>query len=278
MKYKLVVDSSCDIPPEVMERLGAIKVPLVMLMGERCYIDDDKLDVAAFVEDMTAFKGPMHSGCPAPAEFAAHYTGDDPIFVVTLSSRLSGSYDCAVAAIELARDQGTPADVYVFDSKSASGGEVTVALLIEELANAGCTKEEIIEKVEAHIKRQETLFILGDVTNLVKNGRMNKVTGTFVSALHIHPLLSSDGDGNIIMLDKARGMAATVKRLVEVIGERCPAVADKTLVIAHCLSPDMANYMRALIEERYAFKKIVLYAMGGLSSMYAAKGGVLAAF
>ncbi|HWP79344.1 MAG TPA: DegV family protein [Candidatus Acidoferrum sp.] len=278
MKYKLIVDSCCDLPPEELKRLEAVKVPLYMLMGERCYVDDENLDVAAFVEDMTASKEPMHSGCPAPAEFAAHYTGEDPIFVVTLSSRLSGSYDCAVAAIELARDQGATADVYVFDSKSASGGETTVALLIEELAQSGCTKEALIETVEAHIKRQETLFILGDVTNLVKNGRMNKVTGTFVSALHIHPLLSSDGDGNIIMLDKARGMAATVKRLVEVIGERCPAVADKTLVIAHCLSPDMANYMRALIEERYAFKKIVLYAMGGISSMYAAKGGVLAAF
>jgi len=110
MKYELVVDSSCDITPDVMARTGAVKVPLVMLMGERSYIDDDKLDIKGFVDDMVAYKGAMHSGCPAPAEYAAHYTGEDPIFVVTLSSRLSGSYASAVAAITLARDQGHPAD------------------------------------------------------------------------------------------------------------------------------------------------------------------------
>ena len=278
MNYKLVVDSSCDITPDVMARTAAVKVPLVMLMGERSYIDDEILDVKSFVDDMVAHKGPMRSGCPAPAEYAAHYTGEDPIFVVTLSSRLSGSYASAVAGITIARDQGLKADVYVFDSKSASPGQVTIALLIEELACAGSSKEEIIEKVEAHIKRQQTLFILEDVTNMVKNGRMSRVAGTFVTALHIRPLLASDGDGNIVLVDKARGTAATVKRLVEVMGERCSDMSDKTLVITHCFNPDMAKYLKALAEERYNFKEIVLSGMGGLSAMYAGKGGVLTAF
>jgi hypothetical protein len=55
-------------------------------------------------------------------------------------------------------------------------------------------------------------------------------------------------------------------------------MSDKTLVITHCFNPDMANYLKALAEERYNFKKIVLSGMGGLSAMYAGKGGVLTAF
>ena len=278
MNYKLVVDSSCDILPSVMERTGAVRIPLVMLMGERSYVDDDTLDVQGFVNDMVAYKDALRSSCPAPAEYAAHYTGDNPVFVITLSSKLSGSYASAVAALELAKENGSKTEVYVFDSKSASPGEVTIALLIEELANSGCTKDEIISKVEAHIKRQETLFILEDVTNMVKNGRMSKVAGTFATTLQIRPLLASDGDGNIILLDKKRGTTQTIKRLVEIMGERCPDMSDKTLVITHCFNLEMAAYLKTLVEEQYNFKQIVLSGMGGLSAMYAGRGGVLTAF
>ncbi len=278
MNYKLVVDSSCDISPEVMERTGAVRIPLVMRMDNMSYIDDSNLNIKGFIDDMIKFKNPLRSSCPSPSQYADHYTGEDPIFVITLSSRLSGSYSSAVAGIEIAQDMGHKGDVHVFDSKSASAGEVVIAHMIDDLAKSGATKQEIIDKVEHHIKKMETLFILEDVMNLVKNGRMSRVTGTFVSALHIRPLLSSDGDGNIILLDKARGTQNAIKRLVDVIGERCPDTSGRTFVIAHCFNPEMANYLKLLVEKRHNFKEVVIVPMGGLSSMYASKGGLVTAF
>ncbi len=117
----------------------------------------------------------------------------------------------------LAEEKG--GDVHVFDSKSASAGEILVAIKTRALIELGKTKEEIVPAIEQFIKRMKTFFVLEDLENLIKNGRMSKIKGRIISALNIRPLLGSDGDGNIALYSIARGEKQSVEKLARTVAD-----------------------------------------------------------
>lgn len=276
MKYKLVVDSCCEIVPSLSEKIDVASVPLMMNLGEDVYVDDKTLNVKEFVRKMKQYKGCPKSSCPSPASYADHFQSEGTAFGITLSSRLSGSYTSAMIGKSLAEDDGN--DVYVFDSKSASSGEILVGLKIVECIEKGMEKLQIIEKVEDFIKKMKTFFVLENLDNLMKNGRMNKITGRLATVMHIRPILGSDGDGNIAFYSKAKGTKQALEKLGDMIGEHCANTAEHTLVITHCNNPEGALHLQELAEKRYSFKDIIVAPTGGLSSMYANEGGIIIAF
>ena len=276
MKYKLVVDSSCELVPILKDELNAQSVPLKMTVDKTEYIDNDQLDVNAFLKHMNSFKGQAKSSCPSPGEYAEEFSGADTIFAVTLSSQLSGSYSSAVIAKEMAAQNGI--DVHVFDSKSASAGELLVALKIKEFIDLCLDTNQIVKNVMNFIDNMKTFFVLENLDNLVKNGRMTKIVAHIASVLNIRAVLGSDSDGNIAYYGKARGTKQAIIKLSETIGNHSKDTEGKTLVITHCNNKENANILKQLIENKFNFKEILVVATNGLSSMYANVGGLIVAF
>jgi len=276
MNYKLIGDSSSDLTSEMQEALSAEMVPLTLLLGDETFVDDDNLNVGEFVSKMKAFRGIAKSGCPSPGAFLEKCIEGGMTFIVTLSSQLSGSFASASVAKKLAQDRGD--DAYVFDSKSASAAQLLICIRISEFINQGLEKSEIIRKTEELIGSMRTLFVLENLDNLVKNGRMSRITGLIAGALHIRPILGADENGNIALYSKAKGSRRAMERLAEMIGETCRDTADRILTITHCNNPEHANLIRKIALERYSFKQIVVAPTRGLSSLYANEGGVIIAF
>ena len=94
----------------------------------------------------------------------------------------------------MAREEG--AEVHVFDSKSGSAGEVLLALKISDMIRSGFKKPAIIASIESFIRQMKTYFVLDSLDNLIKNGRIGKITGKIISALNIRPVMGAD-DGSI---------------------------------------------------------------------------------
>lgn len=276
MKYTIVADSSCDMTPQLRERLGVITAPLTLTLGEHHYVDDDSLDLQKYMEQMRAFPGTPTSAAPSPESYCNGFLAAETAFGITLSGNLSGSYASAMVGKSLAEEKG--GDVHVFDSKSASAGEILVALKTRALINLGKTKEEIILAVEMFIKRMKTFFVLEDLGNLIKNGRMSRIKGRIISALNIRPLLGSDGDGNIAFYSIARGEKQSIEKLARTVEESKIDSADQTMVITHCNNAPFAEKLKKIIKERYSFQEILVVPTRGLSSMYANEKGVVIAF
>lgn len=276
MDYKLVVDSCCELVPSLRESLSAESIPLTLLLGDEVFVDDENLDVDDFLKKMKAYKGQPKSACPSPMDFADKCIDTGYNFIVTLSSKLSGSYASAKIGMDILEEQGKYG--YVFDSKSASAGELLVSLKIKELIELGLEKLQIISKVEDFIKDMKTFFVLESLDNLVKNGRMSNIAGLIASFLHIHPILGADKDGNIAFYSKAAGKKKAIERLAEMIGENCKDTVNKILTITHCNNEEQANTLKSLAELKYSFKDILVVPTRGLSSMYANEGGIIIAF
>lgn len=276
MMYKLVADSCCDMTKALRKKLGLVSVPLKMILGTEEFVDDDSLDVDQFLAKMKAYKGRAISSCPSPSDYCDAFTGADFTFAVTLSANLSGSYGSAMVAKEMAEEKGT--SVHVFDSKSASAGEILISLKIREMIDKGKEKFEIIEKIGSFIQEMKTIFVLENLDNLIKNGRMSKIVGQLATIMHIRPILGADSEGNIELLTKVRGSNKAIEKLAETIGESGKPTKGETVVITHCNNPTGADFLKKLITERYQFAQIHIVPTRGLSTMYANDGGVIMAY
>lgn len=273
MEFRLVADSCCEAVPELWEGIDFRRVPLTMTLGSDTYTDDEALNPLVFLRRLKEFKGRAMSACPSPASYAEAYAQDKPSFVVTLSSQLSGSYSAALVGAELG--QGS---VCVVDSKSASAGELLAALRVREIAGRAADLESARREIEEEVRKIRTFFVLENLENLAKSGRMNRIAARLASVMQIRPILGSDGEGNISLFAKVQGTKNAVLKLCALIGENCADTTGRTLVIAHCNNPGQAERLRQLAEERYRFERIILTKTGGVSTLYADQGGIIIAF
>mgnify|MGYP002508240746 CR=1 FL=1 len=133
------------------------------------------------------------------------FDGAEDIYVVTLSAKLSGSYNSAELAKKLYLEEHPNRNIEVIDSKSASIGQTLIVMKIKELSEKGKNFSEISEAIRTFRDNLHTKFVLETLETLRKNGRLNNITAVLCSALNIKPIMGSD-DGMIIKLDQARGV------------------------------------------------------------------------
>lgn len=278
MNYKIVVDSCCDLSAEQKREMQVTTVPLTLMIGEDGYIDDDTLDLPGFMNKMKHYPGKIGSAAPSPMLYQEAFQGSHTTYAITLSSNLSGSYSSAMMGKAMAEEADRESDVHVFDSKSASAGQVLLALKLRKLIEARLQKSEIIAKIESFIREMKTYFVLDNLDNLVKNGRLHKITGKLISILHIKPILGSDGDGNIALYGNARGEKQIINKLADTIEQSGRKTDGESMVITHCNNPTLAEKLKDVVMQRYRFEEIVILPTKGLSSLYANEKGIIIAF
>ena len=278
----ILADSCCDLSPELLKKTQARVAPLTITIDDTHYVDDGTVDIPPYLAAMKASKNPVRSACPSPDLYAEDIkAADDDCFIVTLSSKLSGSHNAAVLGVQLAEEDMPEKKVHVFDSESASAGETYLALMIHDLIAAGKSFEQIVETVEEKIRSMHTLFVLDSLDNLVKNGRISKTVALLANVLSIRLLMSDDGHGSIKNISKARGIKGALTQMVETCRKHTEglAAASQRLVISYCNCPERARQVRDMIREKCpAIGEIVMTPTSALSSMYANDGGVVIAY
>ncbi len=278
MKIKIVADSSCDLTTEMKKDMNIKIVPLTLQLGDKIYIDDENLDIKEYLTAMKEYEGSPKTACPSPEQFMKSYEGDESTFVVTMTSALSGTYNSAVLAKDMFLEEISDKFIHVFDSLSASVGEVLVCLKIHELSKLNIGDMEIVKRVNHYIKEMKTFFLLESLEHLAKAGRLNPIIAKLASVLSIKPIMGATEEGTIRMVEKIRGYKRAFDRLVSIIGEEGKNLEEKILGIAHCNCIERALKFKEEVMKRYNFKDIIIVEMNGLSSSYAGEGGLVIAF
>lgn len=278
MKRKIVADSSCDLNEDLKERLDISLVPFNIDVDEKKYTDNKDVDINSLIRSMKKSPNPVKTSCPSPGDFALEYKDIDQVFAVTISSKLSGTYNAAFLAKEMIEEKYPEKFIHVFDSKSASVGETLVAIKIQELIDQNIKSLDIVETVEKYIDEMRTFFILESLDNLIKNGRISKTKGLIANVLNLKPIMGDDGDGNIKLVENNRGNIKAFKRLIQLIGEKGEKFEEKILGIAHVNALEKAERLKSEIEKLYNFKDIIIVKTGALSTAYANDGGIILVF
>lgn len=204
-----------------------------------------------------------------------YHCEEERVYVVTLSSELSGSYNSAVLGKNLYEEEVGEKNIHVFNSKSASVGETLIALKIQECEEAGMNFEEVIEVTENYIEEQHTYFVLESLETLKKNGRLSGVKALVASALNIKPVMGSTPQGTICQKGQARGIKKALDKMTEYVVEELTEAGKKTLAIAHCNCYDRAVSVKKMLLAKASFLNVIILDTRGISSMYASDGGII---
>ena len=191
MGFKIVVDSCCDLTGQMLKDPRFIKVPLTIRSNGSSFIDNETFDQADLLWAMKQSDDAPATACPSPQSYLDAYQGpeEEDVYVVTLSALLSGSHNSAEQAKLLMEEDHPNKNVYVFNSCSASSGEVLVALKVRELAESGAPFKHVVREVEQFIYQMQTMFVLETLENLRKNGRLTRLQSVITGALKIKLLM-----------------------------------------------------------------------------------------
>lgn len=275
MSYKIIVDSCCELPADLLQDERFERVPLGLEVGEYSILDDEDFDQAEFLKKVAEYPQCPKSSCPSPERFMESYGGTaEHVYAVTLSSHLSGSYNSAQLGKKLYHEKYGKRHIHVVDSESASGGETQIALKLMELEEKGFPFEKIVEKIEAFRDSIHTYFVLDNLETLRKNGRLSGVKALVASTLNIKPVMGSR-KGEIIQRSQTIGIKKALNRMAELAAAEVKKPEERRLIITHCNARSRAEQVKELVTAKAHFKECVIMDTRGISSMYANDGGVI---
>ena len=273
--YKIVADSCCEFPESFRKDSRFENIPMILYVGSDTVIDDETFDQESFLKKVAECPECARSACPSPDKYLEAYKTDaERVYCITISSKLSGSFNSAHLAVDLYHEKYGEKDIHVFDSESTSVGETQLFSLIVRLEEKGYSFEEIVEIVEEYKNNMRTLFVLDNLETLRKNGRLSGIKAIIASTLNIKPLMSGD-HGSIIQKSQAIGVKKALGKLADAVHHEIADKEYKSLMISHCNAPERAKLVRDLILAKDSFHEVLIMATAGLNSTYANDGGII---
>ena len=278
MKWNIVTDSSCDLFPQAgfAPEAELSSVPFVVSVGEQDYVDDPSLDTAAFLDAMEGSEAPSRTSCPSPQAWLEQFEKAEQSIALTISSNLSGSYNSAMTAKQMAQERAPKKKIAVLDSLS-TGPEVTLCVeKIRALIEAGEEFSSVVEKAQAQLRETRIAFALCSFHNLVKNGRMSRLAGVLARRLNMWGIGIGSEEGTIAIKGKVRGSAKAIALLVQDMKER--GFRGGRVIITHCQNLELAQKLQSKILELWQSAKVSIMPTRGLCSYYAERNGLIVGY
>ena len=217
MTIRIVTDSSCDLPHEIIREHQITVIPLFINVGDRSYQDGVDLSHQEFYERLPGFKPAPKTAAPGSEVFRKAFEqlaseGATEILSIHVSTKLSAIFDIASKAAK----ETTRLPVTVFDSRQLSLGTGFQVLAAAE----GCSLNEILTMLERQIRRTHVFAALDTMEYLKRSGRMNFAISSFGTLLQIKPFMKMyNGEPTA---ERVRTRKSAMKRLVELLKEFAP--------------------------------------------------------
>ena len=202
MKVRLIIDSTTNIPEKIRSRFTII--PLKVRFGDEEFIEGITIDDKRFYEKLIESDVLPTTSQPSPEDFAKAYKealeAGEEVLVITLSSKLSGTYQSAVIAA-----MGFPDDkIHIVDSKSVAIGTGILVQMALSMADNGMSASQIAEVITKERENIRLIALLDTLEYLKKGGRISKTVAFAGGILSIKPVICVV-DGEVKLLGKARG-------------------------------------------------------------------------
>jgi DegV family protein with EDD domain len=242
MTIRVVTDSTCDLPPEVIKRLGITVVPMYINIDTQGYLDGVEISRAEFYQNLPHYVHHPTTATPGSERFREVYErlaseGASQVLSIHISISLSATVDVARTAAQ----QTDALPVTVLDSRQLSLGTGFLVEAAAEAANRGHSMEEILALLDDQIARTHVFAALDTLEFLRRSGRMNRIVFGLGSLLQIKPLLTMyDGQPGS---ERVRTRKRADLRVIEMLREKAPF---ERVALVHTHSPQRAAELRQL--------------------------------
>ena len=249
-KYKIVTDSTSDLPQSFLQQHDVHVIPLNITIDQTSYTDQLDITSDEFLKRLEAGADTKTSQ-PAIGQFIETYDnlGADgsKIISIHMTSQLSGTYQTAVQASHM-----SDSDVTVVDSQSISFGLGYQIKHLIEWTRQGLTVDEILKKIR-HLQDNTKLFVvIGQLSQLIKGGRISKTKGLIGNMIKIKPI-GTLIDGRLEMIHNSRTQKSVIQFLKKEVHQFIEGHQLKSVGIAHANIIEFVDKIKAQFKEEFQF-------------------------
>ena len=250
MRVAVMTDSTAYIPEHIRNEKGIHMVPLSVVFGSESYREEIDISTEEFYEKMKQHKELPTTSQPSIGdvvkkleELAEEY---DAVISVHLSSGISGTFQAVVSAGEMVEG----IDVYAYDSEASCFVQAFYCLEAVELAKQGRTPEEIIARLDEMKQTMKAYFMVDDLTNLMRGGRLSNAQAIVGSLLQIKPILHFV-DKKIVPFEKIRTRKKAINRIMGMLEEDAAKGKDLRVSFIHANNEQSAIELEKQFKEKY---------------------------
>lgn len=278
---QVITDSACDLPQHVADDHKIDIVPFIVHIDGREFIDGKTIQPDDVFQALREGKKPTTSQVPAKffwETFTKYAEKGVRCIYVAFSSKLSGTYNTARMVAEEVKKRYPNFQLTICDSLGGSLAQGLIALEAAQLGAAGAEYDEVIERVRRRSNNNvEHIFTVDDLGHLHRGGRIGWASAVMGSVLKVKPILHVL-DGQMLLLQKARGKTAALKRIVEVVKERSLGHVEQLIGITHAADGETAEKLQDMLENALGYKNFIVNTIGSVLGCHIGLGGVAAFF
>lgn len=249
MALKIITDSASDIPKWVIQEYDLHVIPTPVVIDEKDYFDGETMWPEEFYQILVSGKD-IKTYHINSQMFYDHFLpfaqkGDEVVYIC-FSTGIAGTFNAANIAKTELLEQYPNFELTIIDSKCASLGFGLVTYYALLMQKNGATKQEIIDAIEWHCDHMEHVFTVNTLEYLFKGGRLSRTSAIAGGLLDIKPILHVTDNGSLEAVEKVRGRQKSLKRLIEMVGERGANLENQMIGLAH---GDDANTMEQVKDQ-----------------------------
>jgi DegV family protein with EDD domain len=223
---KIVTDTTCSLTIDDYRKYEIIGVPLYVCQGEIVKKECFEFSYDDFYKAQR--KGiKFKTSQPDPNSFMEVFRpaieAGDEIICVTLSNKISGTFNCA----NLAKQMLNTDKISIIDSFQSGFGQASLAIKAKELADKGLSRTEIVNQLERQRVRTKVFFVVESLRYLYEGGRLNGAEALIGSLIQIKPIVWFDETGLMTSLEKVRTLKAAKQRTLEIVQQQAERGVEK---------------------------------------------------
>jgi len=273
---RLIVDSTFDFTEEFMTQHHLDVVPLSVTFGTDVYKEKIELSTEEFYKRMDHSTELPKTSQPAPQLFLElfekAYENRDQVIVMTLSSGISGTYQCACLAAGMMPEM----EIEIIDTKNVTIGAQIQALEVIRMIEAGLEYQTIVKKARENVSKVRMIALINTLENLVKGGRLSKAEGMVGSLIAIKPFITMDAEGKIETLSKSRGIRKGLSSMIETL-KTSDIDPEKPMAAGFTSVPETMNQFLSLCDDE-RFHPELISSIGAVIGTHAGTNAAAAAY
>ncbi len=277
----LVVDSTCDISPEILDHYQIHMLPINLSFGDNHYLDKVTIKPDQFYTLLAESPDYPKTAQVNEKAFENLYSQlvsrYDSVIALNVSDKFSGTFNSSQkAALKVSREFNKP--ISVINSKGVSGSMGLLALRIAMAIEDGHTHEQILKMSEKWVSDTKIFVSVRTLKYMVRGGRVSHFKGLIAHLLNINPIVSVDAAGKAFVFDKAFNQKANMEKVMDHIKKLSGSRKVWNYIVLHAQNPDAADWYAAKMETMFNKKPVSVVNISPVIGAHAGVGAASVAF
>ncbi len=281
MALKIITDSASDIPNSVVDEYNLHVIPTPVVIDEKDYFDGKTIMPVEFYDILRSGKDVKTYHINSQMfydNFSPYAKKGDEVIYICFSTGIAGTYNAANIAKTELLEQYPEFDLTILDSKCASLGFGLATFYALQMQKKGATKQEIIDGIIWHCDHMEQIFTVNTLEYLLKGGRLSRTSAIAGGLLDIKPIIQVNDLGALESIEKVRGRQKSLKRLIEMVGERGASLENQRIAIVHGDDAQTMEWIKEQLSVTYGCKAYIENFVGCVIGAHTGTGIIVIIF